>query len=102
MKSGREVVIHYSSTHEKEILDGSIRRRMEPHRAPHARPQGIWTAEDSQSSRDPQCRLLPPEERLPMAALAPRLPQVANRLPLLQEMAHGRHLGSCQRRPPRT
>jgi hypothetical protein len=33
MKSGPRVVIRYSSTHEKEMPDGSIRRRMELHRA---------------------------------------------------------------------
>ena len=35
MKSGSRVVFRYSSTHEKEIPDGSIRRRMELHPASH-------------------------------------------------------------------
>jgi hypothetical protein len=40
MKSGLGVVIDYSSTHENEIPDGPLRRRMELHRAPLARPTG--------------------------------------------------------------
>jgi transposase len=68
MKSGLGVVFRYSSTHEKEIPDGSIRRRMEIHRTPHARPQGIRTAQDPQPSRDPQRHLLPLKEWLPVVA----------------------------------
>jgi Transposase DDE domain len=37
-----------------------------------------------------------------VAALTPRLPQVAHRLPLLQTMAHKRHLGEDQPCSPRT
>src|SRR5215207_3626282 len=102
MKSGRGVVIGYSSTHEKEIPDGSIRRRMELHRASPSRPQGIRTAENPQPPRDPRRHLLPPKEWLPVAPAPPRLSQVAHRLPLLQEMAHGRYLGEDQPGPPRT
>src|SRR5918992_1328444 len=80
MKSGRGVVIRYSSMYEKALPDGSIRRRMELHRASLARPQGTWTAQDPQSTRDPKRRLLPPKKRLPVAGLA-------HRLPLLQKMA---------------
>jgi hypothetical protein len=39
MKSGLGVVIHYSSTHEKTVPDGTFRCRMELRRAPPARPQ---------------------------------------------------------------
>ena len=102
MKSGCRRVFRYSSTHEKEIPDGSIRRRMEPHRSPHARPHRTWTAEVPRPSRDPERRLLPPKERLPMATAPPRLPQVAHRLVVLQEMAHRRDLGAPQSGPPRT
>jgi len=35
MKSGPRRVFRYSSMHEKEIPNGSIRRRMELHREPH-------------------------------------------------------------------
>src|ERR687898_1124723 len=102
MKSGPRRVFRYSSTHEKEIPDGSFRRRMEPHRTPHARPHRTWTAEVPRPSRDPERRLLPPKERLPMAPAPPRLPQVAHRLLVLQEMAHRRDLGAPQSSPPRT
>jgi putative transposase len=40
------------------------------------------------SSRDLERHLLHPKERLPVAPARARLPQVAHRLPLLQEMAH--------------
>src|SRR5215204_5561621 len=87
MKSGPPVVIHYSSTHEKTISNKSSRCRMELYRASHASPQRAWTSQDPQSSRDPERRLLPPKERLPVAPAPARLPQVAHRLPLLQTMA---------------
>src|SRR5918992_2846039 len=38
MEIGYRRVFRYSSTHEKTLPDGSLRCRMEPHRAPHARP----------------------------------------------------------------
>src|SRR5215213_7163372 len=87
MKSGSRRVLRYSSTHEKEIPDGPIRCRMELHSAPSPRPQKARTTEVPRSSRDPQRRLLPPQERLPVAAVAPRVPPLAHGLPLLQEMA---------------
>src|SRR5215210_5305621 len=102
MKSGSRVVFRYSSTHEKTLPNGSLRRRMELLRTPPSRSQRAWTTEDPRPSRDPQRHLLPAEERLPVAALAPRLPQMAHRLPLLQEMAYGRHLGEDQPSHPRT
>ena len=80
MKSGLGVVIRYSSRYEKEIPDGSLRRRMAIHRTPPARPQRTRTAEDPQSSRDPRRHLLPPQERLPVAPTAARLPPMAHRL----------------------
>ena len=85
MKSGSRRVFCYSSTHEKVLPDGFIRCRMELHRASLARTQGTWTPQDPQSPRDPKRRLLPPEERLPVAPAPPRLPQVAHRLPLLRK-----------------
>src|SRR5918994_4226848 len=102
MKSGLGVVIHYSSTHEKVLPDGSFRRRMELHRASLTRSQRIRTAQDPQSSRDLECHLLPPKERVPVATAPARLPSVAHRLPLLQTMAHGRYLGARQSSSPRT
>ena len=103
MKSGPRRVFRYSSTHEKEIPDGSFRRRMEILRAPSPCPQRAWTTEVPRPSRDPERRLLPPKERLPVVAPATaRLPQVAHRLLVLQEMAHRRNLGAPQSGPPRT
>src|SRR5215204_161898 len=100
MKSGSRRVFRYSSTHEKVLPDGFIRCRMELHRASFAHPHRTWTAEDPQSPRDPERRLLPPKERLPVATASARLPQVAHRLPLLQEMALRRYLGADQPRHP--
>jgi hypothetical protein len=50
MKSGPRVMIRYSSTHEKTLPNGSIRRRMELHRTLHASPQRIRTAENPRSA----------------------------------------------------
>src|SRR5215211_2077000 len=103
MKSGPRRVFRYSSRYEKTLPDGSIRRRMEIHSAPPARPQGIRTSQDPQSSRDPERHLLPPEERMPVAPAPARLPQVAHPLPLLQNLAYRRqHLGKDQPGHPRT
>src|SRR5215217_9390240 len=75
MKSGPRVVIQYSSMHEKTLPNRSFRCRMELYRASPARPQRIWTAEDPQPSCDPERRLLPPKEWLPVVAHASsRLP----------------------------
>src|SRR5215212_6395293 len=52
MKSGPRKVFRYSSRYEKALPDGSFRCRMELHRASHARPQGIWTPQDSHSLRE--------------------------------------------------
>jgi transposase len=87
MKSGSRRVFRYSSTHEKVLPDGFIRCPMELHRASFAHPQRTWTPQDPQPARDPERRLLPPKERLPVAPAPPRLPSLAHRLPLLQEMA---------------
>src|SRR5215213_9596759 len=40
MESGPRMVIRYSSRYEKALPDGSLRRRMEIHRTPHAPPEG--------------------------------------------------------------
>src|SRR5215204_4669982 len=102
MKSGSRVVIRYSSTHEKALPDGFIRCRMELYRTSLARTQGIWAAQNPQPARDPKRRLLPTEEWLPMAPAPSRFPQMANRLPLLQDLAHRWHLGEDQPGHPRT
>src|SRR3712207_5120536 len=103
MKKGRRVVVRYSSRYEKALPNGSIRRRMELHRASHAPSLGPRSPEDPYPPRDPRRHLLRLEERLPVAPTPPaRLSPMAHRLPLLQEMAHGRHLGEDQSDPPRT
>src|SRR5215218_6507695 len=102
MKSGSRGVFRYSSTHEKALPDGSIRCRMEIHRTSFACPQRTRTTQELRSSRDPRRRLLPPKERLPVALDPPRLPQVAQRLLALQEMAFRRYLGKDQQSSPRT
>jgi len=101
MKSGSRRVFRYSSTHEKALPDGFIRCRMELHRAPHARTQGIRTSEDPQSSGDSERRLLRPQKRLPVAPASARLSSMAHRIPLLQKMAYRRHLGEDQPSHPR-
>ena len=65
-------------------------------------PTGHGRPRTHSSSRDPQRHLLPPKERLPVAPAPSRLPQVAHRLPLLQEMAYRRDLGEDQPGYPRT
>src|SRR5215218_83768 len=102
MESGSRVVFRYSNTHEKTLPYGSFRRRMETHSAPPASSHRIRTTQDPRSSRDPRRRLLPPENRMPVAALAPQLPQVAHRLLVLPQMAHRRYLGEDQPCSPRT
>ena len=52
MKSGRRAVIQYSSTHEKTLPNGSLRHRMELHRASHASSRRIWSPQDPQSLRE--------------------------------------------------
>jgi hypothetical protein len=73
MKSGSRRVFRYSSTHEKDIPDGSFRRRMELLRASHASSQRIRTAQGPRSSRDPKRRLLRLKKRLPVAPAPARL-----------------------------
>jgi transposase len=46
---------------------------------------------------DPKCRLLPLEERLPVAHASTRVSSVVHRTSLLQTMASGRHLEAHQR-----
>src|SRR5215211_3470880 len=102
MKSGSRVVIHYSSMHEKTLPNGSIRCRMELHRASLASTQWPWATQDPRPPRDPKRRLLPPKEWLPVAPAPSRLPSLAPRLSLFQKMAYRWHLGEDQPGYPRT
>ena len=66
MKSGPRRVFRYCITHEKEMPDGSIRRRMELHRTPHARPRkgdyGVGSREWAKEGVAVDWRkLMPPE-----------------------------------------
>src|SRR5215204_5538925 len=59
-------------------------------------PQASWLA------ADPRRRLLRAEERLSLAMAAEGLPALEDRLRLVQEVAHRRHLGAPERRTART
>ena len=96
MKSGSRMVFRYSSRYEKTLPDGSIRCRMELHRASHAASFRTWPTEDPQPPRDPRRYLLHLEKRLPVASTPARLSSMAHRLLLLQKMAHRRYLGENQ------
>src|SRR5215207_1437641 len=102
MKRGGRVVIRYSSRYEKALPNGSLRCRMEVHRASLACPQRTWTAEDPQPPRDPKRHLLHLKERLPVAYASARVSSMAHRLPSLQKVAHRRHLGADQYGNPGT
>jgi Transposase DDE domain len=63
-----------------------------PPTAPAA-PETAGSAETPQPSRDPERRLLRPENRLPMAHASARVPALEDGVPLLPGLAHRRHLG---------
>jgi Transposase DDE domain len=90
----------YAPGHEEELLHRSIRRRMGVPRVPRSAAQSAGTAEEPHHPRGARRRLLRPEERLPLAAVAPRLPALGDRL-LVQEVAHEQHLRAAQRRTAR-
>src|SRR5215212_6220167 len=83
----------YSSMHEKILPNRPCRYRVGVHRSALAGPRKRRATSPSQLARDPRRHLLRLEERLPLAAFAPRLPALADRLPLLQGLASGRGLG---------
>ena len=60
----------YAPEHEQELPNRSYRRRMGGPRAPPSGSQKAGTTQDPQPTRDPKRRLLRPEQRLPLAALA--------------------------------
>ncbi len=64
---------------------GSPARHTEDHR----------TTARTRPARDPRRRLLRRPQRLHLALVAPRLPAVEDRLPLLPRLAHRRHLGEA-------
>jgi Putative transposase of IS4/5 family (DUF4096) len=54
MKSGPRRVFRYSSRYEKTLPNGPFRCPMELHRVSLARPQRIWTPQNSHSAPDPE------------------------------------------------
>src|SRR5215218_2428717 len=102
MKSGPQVVVRYSSMHEKTLPDRSFRCRMEIHRTAYAASLRTRSTKNPQPPRDPRRHLLHLENRLPVASTPARLSSMAYRLLLLQKMAHSRYLGAHQPGYPRT
>ena len=82
--------LHYG---EQDLPHGSVRRRMALHRPASARPHRTRTPQTPRLKSDPRRCLLRPEERLPLAFAAERLPTLEDRLRLVQEVAYRRHLG---------
>src|SRR5215208_3900325 len=71
--------------------------RMGDTRSTHPTRQTWRTPAQVADEEDPKRRLLPLEERLPVAHASTRVPAVVHRTSLLQTMAHRRHLGEDQR-----
>jgi transposase len=74
---------------------------MGAHCAPYAPAQSDRTAPPLEFARDPGWHLLPGPHRLCLAATAPGLPAVQNRLRLLPPLEERRHLGEHPRLSPR-
>lgn len=67
----------------EDVSDRSFRRGVQTHRATPTYRKPARAPQDSQSARHLECRLLRPEEWLSVAALAPRVPTLEDRLPLV-------------------
>ncbi len=102
-QSGRGRSMTCAPRHEEEILHRPVRRPMEVPRAPCSGAQRARTAEDPHHPRGARRRLLSAEGRLPVAAVAPRLPAVGDRLSTggVRKVARRRDLRAAQRRPAR-
>src|SRR5215203_2541457 len=70
----------YAPEYEKQLLHRSHRHRMGVSGAPCSASQQARTTENPQQPRDPKRHLLRPQERLRLAAFAPRLPALGERL----------------------
>src|SRR5215210_5751795 len=70
----------YAPGHGKELPNRSIRCRMGVSEAPCSGSHQARSTENPQHPRDPQRYLLRVEERLRLAAFAPRLPALGDRL----------------------
>src|SRR5919107_3197621 len=96
-KSERDRSMTYAPKHGKELFDRSLGRRVGMHRAPRSASQQARTTEDPRHPQDPRRDLLRAKERLPLAAIAKGFPTVADRLLVVWEVAHRRHLRATQR-----
>jgi hypothetical protein len=92
-------MVAYAWRHgEQDLPHGFVRRRMALHQRTSSRAQRTGTPQTAWLESNPRRRLLRPEERLPLAVAAEGFPALAERLRLVQEMAHRRHLGTLERR----
>jgi hypothetical protein len=64
-------------------------------RTPPTGPEAASTAEAPQPTRRPGRRVIRSKERLSMAHAPARFPALENGVPLLQGLAHRRHLGEA-------
>src|SRR5215216_5291692 len=95
-------MVAYAVRHgEHHLPHGFVRRRMALHQSASARTHGTRTSQASQLKSDPRCRLLRPEDRLPLAGATEGLPALENGLGLVQALAHRRDLGAAERRAAR-
>src|SRR4028119_2477736 len=93
-KCSTGVMVAYAAPHgEQKIPHRSVRQRVALHRSTPSRAGRTGTPQASRLTGDPERRLLRPQERLSMAAFAPRLPALEVRLRLVQEVAHRRDVG---------
>ena len=91
-------MVAYAARHgEQKIPHGSVRQRVALHRSTPSRAGTTGTPQAPRLTGDPERRLLRAQERLPMAAFAPRLPALEDRLRLVQEVAHRRDVGAPER-----
>src|SRR5215210_971094 len=75
---------------------GSVRRRMAFYRPASSPAHGRRTPQAAGLKGDPRRRLLRPKEGLPLAHAGAGLSALEDRLRLVQEMAHRRHLGATK------
>src|SRR5215217_2180785 len=74
-------MVAYAVRHgEHHLPHGFVRRRMALHQSASARTHGTRTSQASQLKSDPRCRLLRPEERLPLAVATEGLSALEERL----------------------
>src|SRR5918995_103827 len=101
-KCSTGVMVAYAARHgEQKIPHGFVRQRVALHRSIPSRAGRTGTPQAPRLTDDPERRLLRAQERLPLAAFAPRLPALEDRLRLVQEMAHRRDVGASEHRTAR-